>query len=98
MATLNFDQLWYNEDPIEDNIPSFDVKPKKPVKKNPNPIRDWADALGNRIGDFEIKPHRKMIVDVCGEYVMPILPTFIGAPESMILQEIYAHLNMEEGE
>lgn len=98
MTAINFDQLWYVEDQSEDALPSFDVKPKKPVKKNSNPIQDWANALGHRIGDFEIKPHRQMIVDMTGEYVMPILPAFIGAPEALVLQEIYAHLNMEEGE
>lgn len=86
------DQLWF----IEDQFNTFeDVKLKLPNNKKikkPNPIQDWADSLGNQIGSFNINLKRKMIEDQMGESIMPILPQFIGAPEALILQEIYAHL------
>lgn len=86
------DQLWFIEDPFN----AFeDVRLKLPNHKKikkPNPIQDWADNLGNKVGEFNINSKRKMIEDYMGVSIMPILPQFIGAPEEFILQEIYAHL------
>lgn len=95
MATLNFDQLWYAEDNnFSEVIPQMSNKTTPKARKT-NPVKDWAEFLGNQIGEFKINTKRKMIEDVTGESVMPILPTFIGAPEAFVLQEIYAHLDME---
>jgi hypothetical protein len=86
------EQLWF----IEDQFNTFeDVKLKMPKNKKikkPNPIQDWADNLGNQVGEFNINLKRRMIEDQMGEAVMPIFPHFIGTPEELVLQEIYAHL------
>lgn len=86
------EQLWF----IEDQFNTFeDVKLKLPINKKikkTNPIQDWADSLGNQIGEFNINLKRRMIEDPMGISIMPILPHFIGASEECILQEIYAHL------
>lgn len=91
MSTM-VEQLWF----IEDQFTTFeDISFKLPINKKirkSNPIQDWADSLGNQIGSFNINLKRKMIEDPMGESVMPILPQFIGAPEELVLQEIYAHL------
>jgi len=86
------EQLWF----IEDQFNTFeDVKLKisntTKIKKT-NPIKDWADELGNQIGDFNINLKRRMIEDPMGESIMPIFPHFIGASEELVLREIYAHL------
>jgi hypothetical protein len=86
------DQLWFIEDQFNTNEM---VKLKTPTAKKcnrANPVQTWAEDLGNQIGEFNINPKRRMIEDALGESVMPIFPHFIGAPEALILQEIYAHL------
>lgn len=86
------DQLWFIEDQFNT---SEMVELKIPTTKKcnyANPIKQWAEESGNQIGEFNINPQRRMIEDALGESVMPILPHFIGAPEVLILQEIYAHL------
>ena len=91
MSTM-VEQLWF----IEDQFNTFeDVKLKMPKNKKikkPNPIQEWADSLGNQIGDFNINLKRRMIEDPMGVAIMPIFPHFIGTPEEFILQEIYTCL------
>lgn len=86
------DQLWF----IEDQFNTFeDVKLKMTKKSRQikvNPIQAWTEDLGNQIGEFRINLKRRMIEDPMGESVMPIFPHFIGQPEELVLQEIYAHL------
>lgn len=86
------DQLWFIEDQFNTNesvkLKTTTTKKRKTI----NPIQTWAEDLGNQIGEFKINPQRHMIEDALGESVMPIFPHFIGAPEALILQEIYAHL------
>jgi len=95
MATINFDQLWYQEDnSFAEIIPQLTLKQPTKQRKT-NAFKDWAEMLGDQIGEFKINTKRKMIEDMAGESVMPVLPTFIGAPEAFVLQEIYAHLDME---
>jgi hypothetical protein len=90
--TTMVDQLWFIEDQFN-HFEDFELKiPKRSKTKLSNPIKEWAEELGNQIGEFSINPKRRMIEDLMGESVMPILPHFIGSPEELVLQEIYAHL------
>jgi hypothetical protein len=86
------EQLWFIEDQFNvfEDI-KLNISKNKKIKKV-NPMQDWADGLGNQIGEFNINLKRRMIEDPMGESVMPIFPHFIGAPEELVLKEIYAHL------
>ena len=88
------DQLWFSEDAQNEDV---SVVLELPAGKLPthkvSKVTSWSEELGGEIGAFTINPKRKMIEDCMGEQVMPILPHFIGMPETLVLQEIYAHLN-----
>jgi hypothetical protein len=87
------EQLWFIEDQFNTNeTVELKIPKQSKTSKKTNPIKEWAEELGNQIGEFSINPKRRMIEDPMGESVMPILPHFIGSPEELVLQEIYAHL------